>query len=202
MPVQVAEHGGAGPEHALDRRGVVVAEGPVGLAVHHMRQVDPEGRGVHQPEGAAPDAGPRGGGGLDGVIVRLQPERDLAYVWGRAVVEWTLEPDGAGCRYTFVHHGQVPAPAGTGWTDEGLAAGYHTGLDALARLLDGDAAPPAPRDPWAQLAARYRPPIKAVLRPAPGREDPAASGPPRPVDRVWGGRPPDYGRRPSARGSW
>ena len=59
------------------------------------------------------------GGGLDGVIVRLQPERGLAYVWGRAVVEWTLEPAGAGCRYTFRHHGQEPAPEGAGWTDAG-----------------------------------------------------------------------------------
>ena len=117
------------------------------------------------------------GGGLDGVIVRLQPEQCLAYVWGRAVVEWTLEPAGAGCRYTFRHHGQEPAPEGAGWTDAGLAAGYHAGLDALARLLDGDAAAAAPRDPWARLAARYRSPIEAVLRPGPGREARAASGP-------------------------
>jgi uncharacterized protein YndB with AHSA1/START domain len=108
------------------------------------------------------------GGGLDGVIVRVQPERCLAYVWGRSVVEWTLEPDGGGCRYTLVHHGQAPAPAGAPYTDAGLAAGYHAGLDALALVLDGDPAPPAPpREPWDRLTARYRPPIEAVLRTGP-----------------------------------
>ena len=62
------------------------------------------------------------GGGLDGVIVRVQPERRLAYVWGTSVVEWTLEPEGGGCRYTLAHHGQAPAPAGAPSSDAGLAA--------------------------------------------------------------------------------
>ena len=92
------------------------------------------------------------GGGLDGVIVRLQPERRLAYVWGVSVVEWTLEPESGGCRYVFVHHGQAPAAASDNHTDEGLAAGYHAGLDALTLLLDGaPAAPEPPPDPWERI---------------------------------------------------
>ena len=52
------------------------------------------------------------GGELDGVIVRLAPERRLAYVWGVSVLEWTLEVDGEGCSYQFVHHGirRKPVP--------------------------------------------------------------------------------------------
>ncbi len=44
------------------------------------------------------------GGELDGVIVRVEPERTLAYVWGMSVLEWRLEPGDGGCRCTFVHH--------------------------------------------------------------------------------------------------
>ncbi len=74
-------------------------------------------------------------GALDGVIVRVETERRLAYVWGRSLLEWELEPDAAGCRYSFVHHGQTPGlvPA-----EEGLAAGWHGFLDGLAAHLDGD----------------------------------------------------------------
>ena len=73
-------------------------------------------------------------GQLDGVIVRLEEERRLAYVWGRSVVEWELEVDSDGCHFTFVHHGQTP---GLSPSEEGLAAGWHAFLDAFERELDG-----------------------------------------------------------------
>ncbi len=73
-------------------------------------------------------------GELDGVIVRIESERRLAYVWGRSVLEWELEPDVNGCRYRFVHHGQEP---GLLPNEEGLAAGWHAFLEALAAQLDG-----------------------------------------------------------------
>ena len=72
-------------------------------------------------------------GELDGVIVRVETERRLAYVWGRSLLEWELEPDAAGCRYSFVHHGQTP---GLSPTEEGLAAGWHAFLETLAAELD------------------------------------------------------------------
>jgi uncharacterized protein YndB with AHSA1/START domain len=61
-------------------------------------------------------------GELDGVIVRVQKERTLALVWGRSVLEWAIEPHGAGSRYSFRHHGQEPPSEGDRHTDEGIAA--------------------------------------------------------------------------------
>jgi uncharacterized protein YndB with AHSA1/START domain len=75
-----------------------------------------------------------GGGALDGVIVRLEPERSLALVWGLSVLAWQLEPDETGCRYTFVHHGQ-PAPEDPDRDDIGF--GWHVWLDDFAAHLDG-----------------------------------------------------------------
>ncbi len=72
-------------------------------------------------------------GELDGVIVRVEAERRLAYVWGLSIIEWHLEPNGDGCRYTFVHHGQPP---GLVPEEEGLAAGWHGWLDDLDDHLD------------------------------------------------------------------
>src|SRR5262245_50651029 len=37
-------------------------------------------------------------GALDGVIVRVEPERRLTYVWGLSVCEWSLEDVSGGCR--------------------------------------------------------------------------------------------------------
>ncbi len=80
------------------------------------------------------DFNPREAGMLDGVIVRVEEERTLAYVWGVSVLEWTITPLGEGCRFTFVHHGQPP-----GMVDEeaGIAAGWHEWLDDLGAHLDG-----------------------------------------------------------------
>jgi uncharacterized protein YndB with AHSA1/START domain len=104
------------------------------------------------------------GGSLEGVIVRVQPERLLACVWGVSVLEWTIEADGEGCRYTFTSHGQPPALEGASYTDEGIAAGWHQGLDTIDSLLDGDPSPPKPtREAWERLKDLYLPSIDAVL---------------------------------------
>lgn len=71
-------------------------------------------------------------GELDGVIVRVEPERLLAYVWGYSVIEWTIEPDGDGCRYTFADHGNPTTEAGVD-----ISAGWHAWLDSLDAHLDG-----------------------------------------------------------------
>jgi uncharacterized protein YndB with AHSA1/START domain len=78
------------------------------------------------------------------VIVQLEPERVLAYVWGMnrpeawgnrmSVVRWVIEEGEGGCTYTFVHNGC--ADRGDG--EEGLAAGWHGFLDQLDAHLDGE----------------------------------------------------------------
>jgi uncharacterized protein YndB with AHSA1/START domain len=96
------------------------------------------------------------GGELDGVIVRVQDERALAIVWGRSVLEWAIEPEGDGCRYSFCHHGQDSPSEGDTFTDEGLAAGWHAFLDGFAAHLDGVAPPPKVPAAHAQLEDTYR----------------------------------------------
>jgi uncharacterized protein YndB with AHSA1/START domain len=94
---------------------------------------------------------------LAGVIVRVEPERRLACVWGMSVLEWRLEPDGDGCRYTFVHHGQAPR-----LVDEevGLVAGWHSFLDDLEGHLEGREARDAG---FSTLKEAYRERVAAAL---------------------------------------
>jgi uncharacterized protein YndB with AHSA1/START domain len=103
------------------------------------------------------------GGELDGVIVRVEDERFVAIVWGRSVLEWDIEPDGAGSRYTFTHHGQEPPSEGDRHTDEGIAAGWHAFLDAFAAHLDGAAQLPRVPAVHRQLETTYRERVAAVL---------------------------------------
>ena len=102
------------------------------------------------------------GAALDGIIVRLEPGRLLAYAWGMSVIEWTIEPDGEGCRYTFVDNGNRSPPEGADWTSEGVAGGYHEGLDALETLLDGDI-PSVRGQTWEALRKQYRPRIAEIM---------------------------------------
>ncbi len=71
---------------------------------------------------------------IHGVITALDPGKVFAYSWGRSVVEWTVEPDGEGSKYTFIHQGLDRFDG-----DEGLYAGWHGFLDALDLHLDGEA---------------------------------------------------------------
>jgi uncharacterized protein YndB with AHSA1/START domain len=98
-------------------------------------------------------------GSLDGVIVRIEPGQKLAYVWGLSVVEWTLEPDGDGCRYAMVHHGQAPREIPD---EEGLAVGWHQFLEDFAAHLRGEA-PSAKFDLTTELARAYRKRLDEVL---------------------------------------
>ena len=100
-------------------------------------------------------------GALDGIIIRLEPRVRIAYVWGLCVIEWTLEPSAAGCRYTFVHHGQAP---GLVPQEEGLATGWHLWLDDFAAHLEGIA--PSPVDPEREKALNspYKERIDAILQ--------------------------------------
>jgi uncharacterized protein YndB with AHSA1/START domain len=103
------------------------------------------------------------GSSLDGIIVRCEPGHVLAYAWGMSVIEWKIEPDGEGSRYTFVDNGNRPPPEGAEWTSEGVAAGYHEGLDALEALLDGGPRR-ADTDAWRRLMSLYRPLIESVMK--------------------------------------
>jgi uncharacterized protein YndB with AHSA1/START domain len=99
-------------------------------------------------------------GSLDGVIVRLEPARKLAYAWGLSVVEWTLEPDGEGCRYTMVHAGLRRDLA-----NEELVAGWHLFLDDFAGHLEG-AHPSTTRARDSELRFSYKERLDEVLGPA------------------------------------
>jgi uncharacterized protein YndB with AHSA1/START domain len=72
-------------------------------------------------------------GRLDGVIVRVEPERVLTYAWGWSVVEWSLTPIDGGCAYTFVQNGL----ADRGDDEEGLPAGWHDFIDRMEEHLEG-----------------------------------------------------------------
>ena len=100
-------------------------------------------------------------GDLDGVIVRIEPGRKLAYVWGLSLIEWTLEPLAEGTRYTMVHNGQA-----LGLVDDeaGLVAGWHAFLDGFDGHLDGRT-PTDEEDKawWNNVLSEYRKRLEAVL---------------------------------------
>ena len=103
-------------------------------------------------------------GALPGVIVRVEPERTLAYVWGLSVVEWTLTDAPGGCSYRFVQAGL--ADRGADADEEGLSAGWHNFLDQLDRHLDGIHRTAAERmEEWLRLKPTYRERLDRVLVP-------------------------------------
>jgi uncharacterized protein YndB with AHSA1/START domain len=103
-------------------------------------------------------------GELDGVIVRVEPEKALAYVWGRSVLEWLIEPDGDGCRYTFRDHGtDAPADADD-YTSAGIASGWHSWIDMLDAHLDGRVITVAEEQAnWEKLKAPYQERLDSAL---------------------------------------
>lgn len=99
---------------------------------------------------------------LDGVIVAVEHEALLRYVWGLSVIEWKLVAAGAGCSYTFVHHGM---PRRDIPDEEGVAVGWHAWLDSLERVLTagrpGTVAENAAD--YERLSGLYRPLVAEVL---------------------------------------
>ncbi len=101
------------------------------------------------------------GGELDGVIVRLEPDRLLRYAWGMSVVEWTIEPHGDGSRHVFQQTGLAFRPIPD---EEGLAAGWHVWLEDLDQFLD-TGAPSSDEDGrrrWVEIGRLYRPLLDAI----------------------------------------
>jgi uncharacterized protein YndB with AHSA1/START domain len=100
-------------------------------------------------------------GGIPGVIVKVEPERVLAYVWGWSVIEWSIEPTDNGCRYTFVQNGL----ADRGEDEEGLAAGWHGFLDQLEAHLAGEPVSiEAGKARWEERKEPYRKLLEAAIR--------------------------------------
>jgi uncharacterized protein YndB with AHSA1/START domain len=99
---------------------------------------------------------------LDGIIIKVEPERLLRYAWGHSVVDWTIESDGDGCRHVFVQAGLTPRDLPD---EEGLVAGWHDFLDSLDDFLDGTERPQnsAGTERWEALKRQYRPLLAAVL---------------------------------------
>lgn len=90
---------------------------------------------------------------IDAIIVHVEKERRLAFVWGSSVVEWTLEPDGDGCKLTLVHNGAGSEAFG----DRGCVVGWHGSLDELGRYIDGVAlSADERRAHWDAIVAEYR----------------------------------------------
>jgi len=103
-------------------------------------------------------------GALAGVIVRVDAERVLTYVWGLSVVEWTLKDTPGGCSYRFVQTGL--ADRGVDADEEGLPAGWHDFLDQLDHHLDGVHLTAEERKAnWHRLKPSYRERLDRVLVP-------------------------------------
>ncbi len=103
----------------------------------------------------------RGGGEMDGVIVKVEPGRLLRYAWGTSTVDWTIEPAEGGCRYVFAQHGLYARPAG----EEELVAGWHVWLEDLEQFLD-TGAPSSEAEGearWREVGQLYRPLLEPVV---------------------------------------
>ena len=103
-------------------------------------------------------------GVLDGIIVRVEDEKKLGYVWGWSYVEWVITDDGPqGCSYTFVQNGLTDR--GVDADEEGLPAGWHGFLDQLDWHLDGK---PWTKEEgeavWYAHKPAYRAQLDAVIR--------------------------------------
>ena len=80
---------------------------------------------------------------LDGEVTELDQPRVFAFLWGEDQLRFELEPDGDGCRL----HLTVKLDARNKAARD--AAGWHVCLDALERLLSGEAVEePHENDGW------------------------------------------------------
>jgi uncharacterized protein YndB with AHSA1/START domain len=100
---------------------------------------------------------------MEGEMLVYDEPRVLEFSWGDDRLRFELEPDGEGCRLTFL---DTFAEQGRAARD---AAGWHLCLAALGRHLDGDEQP-APEG-WKPVNARYVErfgPEAATIGPPPG----------------------------------
>ena len=127
-------------KHPVERlwRAITDAD-EVSRWMSHRARIDLRVGGDYFVDFGAPEGAPDGSN-LDGIIVRLETQRRLAFVWWMSVLEWRLEPTEDGSRYTFSHHGQWPPVSDE--TDD-IPAGWHLMLDEFDAQLEGISIDPA-----------------------------------------------------------
>lgn len=92
---------------------------------------------------------PVDGGGFDGEVLSVEPERLLEFRWGTDVIRFEIEPDGDGTQLTLVDTIDTVGKAARD------GAGWHVCLDQLEHHLDGTAADSAMSDRWKQVHETY-----------------------------------------------
>ncbi|MET0902403.1 MAG: SRPBCC domain-containing protein [Acidimicrobiales bacterium] len=101
--------------------------------------------------------------GLDGILVRVEPEHRLGHVWGLSYQEFELHEDGDGATFTFVQNGV--ADRGEDADEEGLAAGWHEFFDRLDDHLDHMSRTEDEHTArWQELKPSYRKQLDRVIR--------------------------------------
>jgi uncharacterized protein YndB with AHSA1/START domain len=100
---------------------------------------------------------------LDGIIVRVEEQKRLGYVWGWSYAEWEIEDGDGGCSYTFVQNGLTDR--GVDADEEGLAAGWHEFFDRLDQHLEGTYRTEEEHTArWQELKPAYRKQLDEVIR--------------------------------------
>jgi uncharacterized protein YndB with AHSA1/START domain len=98
---------------------------------------------------------------LDGIIVRVEKELKLGYVWGTTYIEWAISDEDGGCTYAFLQNGLTDRGEG----EEGLAAGWHGFFDQLDGHLDGEySSREEQKVQWERLHAPYLERLTAAIR--------------------------------------
>ncbi len=85
----------------------------------------------------------------DGEMIAYEPPRLLEFRWGNERLRFELEPDGQGCRLTFVDTFDELGKAARD------AAGWHVCLEVLAYHLAGERPPWGQMDRWSDVHAGY-----------------------------------------------
>jgi uncharacterized protein YndB with AHSA1/START domain len=96
---------------------------------------------------------PDGASTMLGEVTELDPERRFSFTWGEDHLHFSLEPieDGAACLLRFT----VELDSADKAARDG--AGWHSCLDGLERLLDGDrSARPSDGDAWREHYEEYK----------------------------------------------
>jgi uncharacterized protein YndB with AHSA1/START domain len=86
---------------------------------------------------------------IEGQMLVYDPPAVLEFRWGEETLRFQLEPQGAGCRLTFLDTFDEQGKAARD------AAGWHACLDVLAYHLDGRDLPWGPNERWAQVHPVY-----------------------------------------------
>ena len=145
-----------GSKHSAERLWRAITDsGEVSKWMGYVVRIDPKVGGEYYLDFAMD------GDQVPGVVTFVDPGRALRWAWDRSTVEWTIEPDGAGSKYTFIHTGLTRRESEE---EEGLAAGWHGFLDQLESHLEGMYPEKAETDArWERLKPVYKGQLEAAL---------------------------------------